>query len=108
LGGAILFVGLISAAIVYVAAIPAAGDPLGNGLDTSKSYVREMQVYGGTANVLATEAREWFDSLWHGKRLAMTIATFSILSSLALFWVSSRPYYARARDRRSAGPKNSS
>ena len=38
-----------------------------------------MEVYGGTANVLASELREWFAGLWQGRRLAFTVALLGIL-----------------------------
>ena len=87
---AILAIGLSSSAIIYATAGSPPGDPLDYGLDTSKQYVREIDVYGGTANLLATELREWFDSLWQGRRLAFTIVTLSVFAFLFLFFVSSR------------------
>ena len=59
------------------------------GADT-KSYLRQMEVYGGTANELATELRLWFASLWHGERLAFTVAFLTLVSAWA-FWFFSRP-----------------
>jgi hypothetical protein len=81
----ILVVGLSSSAIVYLTAKSAAPNPLGyNPLDTKK-YLRELEVYGGKANILATEFREWFDGLWHGKSLAFTIVFFTVILAF-LFW----------------------
>ncbi len=89
IGVTILAAGLVSAAIIYIRATPPPGDPIDYGLDTSKQYLREVEVYGGTANVLATQIREWFDSLWQGQRLAGTIATLCSLISLGFFFVAS-------------------
>jgi hypothetical protein len=83
---AILAVGLSSALAVYLAARPGPGNPLGSDPEDSKQYLRQMEVYGGTANVLASEIREWFGSLWHGKRLAGTIATATILLAGAVWF----------------------
>ena len=47
-------------------------------------------MYGGTANLLATEIREWLAGLWHGKRLAYTIATLSILIAAGCLFVAGR------------------
>ncbi len=44
-----------------------------------------MEEYGGTANVLASEAREWLQGLWHGRRLAITIACLSLLAAGVAF-----------------------
>ena len=86
-GGLVLASGLVAAAVIYATAAPPAADPLGIGFDTSKTYVREVEVYGGTANVLATQMREWFDSLWHGRRLASTVAVLSSVVALGFFYV---------------------
>lgn len=50
-------------------------------------YLRQMEVYGGKANVLAYELREWFAGLWHGRALAFTVAGLSALLALAVFGV---------------------
>jgi hypothetical protein len=81
----ILVVGLTSSVIVYLTARSAAPNPLGyNPLDTKK-YLRELEVYGGKANILATELREWFDGLWHGKPLAFTLLFITLILAF-LFW----------------------
>lgn len=86
---AILVVGLVSAAGIYASAVSAEANPLGDPED-SKQYLREMEVYGGTANVLASDLREGFASLWHGKRLALTIAVLTVASAGAFRFVSVR------------------
>ena len=81
----ILAVGLSSSVIVYLTAKSAAPNPLGyDPLDTKK-YLRELEVYGGKVNILATEFREWFDGLWRGKPLAFTIVFITVMLAL-LFW----------------------
>lgn len=78
---AILAVGLASAAVIYFvnATTP---DEAGFEFENSKKYLRELEVYGGKANVLATEFRRWFDGLWHGRSLAFTVAVISVLLAL--------------------------
>jgi len=49
-----------------------------------------MQTYGGDANVLASEIRLWFASLWHGQRLAFTIAFLTLLVA-GVYWLYTRP-----------------
>jgi hypothetical protein len=49
-----------------------------------------MQTYGGNANVLASEIRLWFASLWHGQRLAFTAAFLTLLTA-AVYWLYTRP-----------------
>jgi hypothetical protein len=45
-----------------------------------------MEVYGGKANLLAGEFMHWFQGLWHGKRLAFTVACTTVLVAAA-FWL---------------------
>ena len=93
----ILLVGLISATWIYQTADNkpnyVLGYEEGNGSvypikpEDSKKYLRDLELYGGKANVLANEFRLWFVGLWHGKSLAFTIAFITILISLAFFCV---------------------
>lgn len=53
----------------------------------SKAYVRELQRYGGKMAVLFDDVGRWWDGLWHGKSLALTVAFLSVLTSLALYFV---------------------
>ena len=87
---AILVAGFGSALAIYVTATIAPANPLGYEPADSKRYLREMEFYGGKANVLASELRIWFDSLWHGKRLAGTVVCLTMLL-LLLFLVASTP-----------------
>src|SRR5271169_5703160 len=59
--------------------------------EDSKQYLRGMELYGGTANVLADELRRWFAGLWHGKSLAFTVAFITILVSSGVFYIARRP-----------------
>jgi hypothetical protein len=82
---AILVVGLGSALAIYVTAGPVADDPLG--LQDSRPYLRAMELYGGKANILAAELLDWFQSLWHGRRLAATVACITVLSAAGVWLV---------------------
>ena len=78
---AILLAGFASAAVIYaVNARPGAGD---YELERTKLYRHDLEVYGGRANVLADDFRTWFDGLWHGRDLALTVAVLTILAALA-------------------------
>jgi len=80
----ILVVGFSSALLVYVfARPPAAGHPGYEPLET-KSYVRDLEVYGGKWNVFQEEFRNWFSGLWRGKRLAFPIAVITLLLPTAI------------------------
>jgi hypothetical protein len=76
---AILAVGFGAAIAIYFAASAPEENPLGDALQT-KQYVHDLEVYGGKANVLAEQFREWFVGLWQGKDLAYTVAVLTILS----------------------------
>jgi hypothetical protein len=50
----------------------------------SKRYIRDLERFGGKASVLFDEFNRWFDSLWHGRSLAATVAWLSVLVALGL------------------------
>ena len=75
---AILLVGLAAAAAVYFTARPPEPGPLGNPLEESKVYQRNLEMYGGTANLVAAQLRESFLGLWRGRTLALTLAALTL------------------------------
>src|SRR5713226_915557 len=87
---AILVIGFAAAALIYLTAQPPPGNPLGyDPLDTKK-YLHDLEVYGGKANVIAAEFREWFASLWHGERLAFTLAVITVIAAFAFKFFATR------------------
>ena len=92
---ALLVLGLGGAALIYFGAGDAADGAVGyeviNGVAypvapaDSKAYQRELERFGGKANVLAAEITRWFAGLWQGRRLAYSVAILSLLASLALY-----------------------
>jgi hypothetical protein len=85
----ILLAGLCCAILIYLNVPPDATSPLGDPED-SKQYLREVELYGGKTNVLVSEFRQWFGSLWHGRRLAFTVGWLTLLAAL-FFWIASTP-----------------
>lgn len=90
IGVIILVAGLLAAALIYQKAAPDDGTAylINSGTllsGNSKRYENEMKGIGGQSNVVAAEFREWFGSLWHGRRLAYTLAFLSVGGSLACF-----------------------
>ncbi len=79
IAAAILLAGFGSALVIYFTAAPTPPNPLGYEPEDTKKYLREMEVYGGKANVLASEFRKWFDSLWQGRQLAVTVVCLTLL-----------------------------
>ena len=80
----ILLVGMGSAILIYLTADNASDSDLG--LENSKMYMHDLELYGGKANVMANELRNWFDGLWHGRSLAFTIAFITVLLSFGFFY----------------------
>jgi hypothetical protein len=85
---ATMVVGFASAIWIYLNAASSAGDTLGYNPEETKQYLRAMELYGGKANVMAAELRQWFASLWHGTRLAYTVACATTLLA-GVFWFTS-------------------
>ena len=53
----------------------------------SKTYIRELQRFGGKASVIFDEFSRWFAALWRGKSLGITIAWLSVAAAGGLFVV---------------------
>lgn len=80
----ILAVGFGAAVAAWIVAGARPENPLGYDPLDNKKYIHDLQVYGGTANVLAAEFREWFAGLWYGRNLAYTIAVLTVLVVLVV------------------------
>lgn len=82
----ILVAGLsASAAVFALAPAEAEGEQAGvyvASASNSKRVRLELERAGGKAAVFAAEFDEWFDGLWHGRRLAATLAVLSAGASL--------------------------
>ncbi len=83
---AMLLLGLGGALWIYLTAGSAPANPAGYDPMDSKKYLRELEVYGGKANVLGVEFWQWFAGLWHGRSLAWTVAVITGLLTLS-FWL---------------------
>jgi hypothetical protein len=78
LGVSILIVGLITAAKIYQLRASEDDSPYTTDDFVSKRDLDQIERIGGKANVLAIELNSWLVSLWHGKRLAYSIASLSV------------------------------
>ncbi len=94
---AVLLLGLCSAALIYLTTEEGAESAAIQEMLMSKRYTHELLRFGGKAAVLFDEIDRWFESLWHGKSLGVTLAWISIFASLALFLLARRltPRYSR-------------
>jgi hypothetical protein len=94
---AILLVGLVSALVIYLTAPIIVPDPSGFDPQDSKQYLRQVESVGGKGNELATELRLWLESLWHGERLAGTVACITVFVAL-IYLAGSRPVISDISD----------
>jgi hypothetical protein len=82
----ILVAGFAASIVIYVTASGRRPNPLGYDPEDTKIYVRDMELYGGRANMLASDIRQWFSGLWHGRKLALTIAVLTAVAA-SLVWL---------------------
>lgn len=54
--------------------------------EDSKMFLRDLELYGGKANIFAYKLRLWFAGLWHGKSLAVIVGCITILLSFGFFY----------------------
>lgn len=87
----ILILGFGTALGVYVTSDPADSNPAGYDPMQDRKYLHDMEMYGGQANVMAAQFRNWFDSLWHGQALAGTIAVLTIIGTIIFWWLATLP-----------------
>ena len=100
-GAAILAAGLCLALVIFLRAGKEGGEILGyDGGDgtvypvrpeDSKQYLRELELYGGRANVLADEFRRWLMGLFQGRSLAYMVAGVTIVVSAGFFLAGKAP-----------------
>ena len=83
--GGILVLGLGSATLLYLNARVQSANPLGYEPEDTKRYLRDLEMYGGKVNVLATQAMRWWNGLWQGRQLGLTVAWLT-LGTAFLFW----------------------
>jgi hypothetical protein len=85
IAAAILIIGLACAGVIYLRAGPDAVSSYE--WEETKQYQRTLELYGGTANVVASDFREWFASLWHGQRLAFTVAFITLATAFCCWFL---------------------
>ena len=84
----ILVVGLGSSLFIYFTAGEIDTDSVfGDQIEESKSYRRSLELYGGKANLLASEFTQWFNGLWHGKSLGITIGCITGVTCLIILLI---------------------
>ena len=87
-GWGILVVGLTLAALIYVFASQDRDLELTAEIAGGRMYQHNLELMGGKLGIVLADLNDWFASLWHGKRLAYTVASISIATAAGCFWVS--------------------
>jgi hypothetical protein len=92
---AVFALGLCSALLIYATADETPPDAIGyivvDGMkypiapNQSKRYIRDLERFGGKASVLFDEFDRWFEGLWRGKTLGITLGCLSAMVSVVLF-----------------------
>ena len=94
IAGLVLIVGLATAAAIYFTAEdePQLSSSYVIVMDPAmtKTYVRDLERFGGKAAVLFDEFNRWFASLWRGKALGVTVAWISAGAAAVLYWIGMR------------------
>src|SRR5271169_717942 len=86
-GVAVLLVGLVSAALIYIFAADDAGaDPVGE-IASGRVYEYNIERIGGMSAVYAARFNRWLASLWQGRPLAYTVAVLAVAIALVCFAV---------------------
>jgi predicted MFS family arabinose efflux permease len=81
-GLAIFVLGLLAAVVIYLLAPEVDLDEIAYQEMATKQYERQIEMNGGKNLVLAAQFTHWFGGLWHGRRLAASVAVLSVLAAL--------------------------
>jgi hypothetical protein len=95
LAGIVALIGGLIAAIVIYVITPAPDSAVSQYSIADPRYQIELQRIGGNAAVLMAQLHQWFDSLWHGTRLAYTVAVLGAAIAGLCFFVG---YYFAGHD----------
>ena len=86
-GVAVLVLGLVSAAAIYIFAADDGGADPGAQIASGRVYEYNIERIGGMAAVYAARFNRWLAGLWHGRPLAYTVAVLSVAIALMCFVV---------------------
>jgi hypothetical protein len=98
----ILAVGFGCATLIYFFARNQGANALGYDPMDTKKYLRDLELFGGKGNVLATEFMLWWQGLWQGRSLAFTVAWLTVFLALVFWLIATR----RVRDFEASEPES--
>ena len=87
IGAIVLLAGLGTALLLYLTCGDASDDDLVYQIHHARMYRHNLQVMGGQMAVLEDDISLWFDGLWHGRSLAYTIASITVVLSAGFLLV---------------------
>ena len=94
IAGLVLAIGLAAGAAIYFTAEDEAQLSTSYVIvmepGTTKTYVRELERFGGKAAVLFDEFNRWFAARWHGRALGVTVAWIAAGAAGVLYWIARR------------------
>jgi hypothetical protein len=94
IAGTILAAGTVAGLVIYGLASTAAA-PFALEDDNSKAYLRQLEMMGGKANLVASQVRHALTSMWQGTNLAWTVFWLSVAAA-GIFWVATTQTGRRA------------
>ena len=86
-GAGILLVGLVAAALIYALVSDDRDMEVAAEIASGRMYQHNLELMGGKLGVLLADFNDWFASLWHGQRLACTVAVLAVATAAGCFWV---------------------
>ena len=87
----LLAIGLGAALVIYLTIPEDVVDPVVEGIRSSKKYMREMRVIGGSATLMLSDFAHWFAGFWRGRALGGTVAVLTVVATLIFRFVAARP-----------------
>jgi hypothetical protein len=102
-----IIAGLVSAAIIYAMAPGPDSAEQFYGIANSPQYAQQLERIGGTGAVVLAEFHQWFDSLWHGKPLAYTVAVLCVAVAGACFLAGYFLFFETPREKDQSGDPKS-
>lgn len=87
----LLTIGFGVALAIYLTVPEEIVDSVVEGIRTSKKYMREMRVIGGSATLMLSDFAHWFAGFWRGRALGGTVAVLTVLGTCVFRFVAARP-----------------